>query len=120
MRILGNLIWIIFGGLEACIVWLVVAIIFCITIIGIPFGLQAFKMAHLSLIPFGKKVEREKSGATRLIGNLIWLLFGGLILTLLHFIIGLVFCITIIGIPFGLQHFKLADLALSPFGVDIS
>jgi|SRR5690554_1644996 len=120
MRIIGNVLWIIFGGLEACILWFFIGLVYYITIIGIPFGKQAFKMAKLSLLPFGKEIKRDKKGAGRFIGNVIWFILGGLILTLCHFIFGIVFCVTIIGIPFGLQNFKLAKLALSPFGLKIS
>ena len=105
MRLIGNIIWIILGGLESCIVWLIFGIILHITIIG---------------IPFGKTVTREKGGAGRLLGNIIWFILFGLVLSLLHLVCGVIYCITIIGIPFGLQHFKLAKLSVSPFGVTIS
>lgn len=120
MRLIGNIIWIILGGLESCIVWLIFGIILHITIIGIPFGKQAFKIGQLSLLPFGKTVTREKGGAGRLLGNIIWFILFGLVLSLLHLVCGVIYCITIIGIPFGLQHFKLAKLSVSPFGVTIS
>lgn len=119
MSILGNLIWIILGGLIASLGWLLAGIICCITIIGIPFGLQCFKIAGLVLAPFGKNISIGHFGATGLIGNILWIIFLGWELALAHLTIGIVFCITIVGIPFGLQHFKLAQLALMPFGSKI-
>lgn len=118
MRILGNIIWIIFGGLETAIVWFLLGCLWCITIIGIPVGLQCFKFGSLSIWPFGRDVEFG-GGVGRLLLNILWIIFGGLIMAVAHALIGVVFCITIIGIPFGLQHFKMAKLALLPFGAEI-
>lgn len=89
-----------------------------ITIIGIPFGIQTFKLAFLALLPFGKEVQTkpESGGCLSLFMNILWLIFGGLAICISHLLFGLVLCITIIGIPFGRQHFKLAALALAPFG----
>ncbi len=120
MKFLGNLIWIIVGGLIMWAFWVLIGIIYCITIIGLPFGKQAFKLAGLSLAPFGKKVIREKRGATRFLFNIIWIIFGGLELAICHFIFGLIFTITIIGYPFGKQQFKLAKLSFAPFGIKIT
>lgn len=86
-----------------------------VTIIGIPVGLQCFKLASLSFFPFGKEV-RYGGGAVSFLVNLIWLVLSGLPLALEHALIGLLLCVTVIGIPFGLQQFKLAKLALMPFG----
>lgn len=119
MSILGNLIWLIFGGLLTALGWLVAGLICCVTIIGIPFGLQCFKIAGLVLCPFGKRVESGEFGAMGLIGNLLWILFLGWELALGHLISGLILCITVVGIPFGLQHFKLSKLAILPFGAYI-
>lgn len=90
----------------------------CLTIIGIPFGLQIFKIAHIALWPFGKEVVNVDSGSGILsfIMNILWIILGGFWLALHHFFWGIVFSITIVGIPFGLQHFKMARLALLPFG----
>lgn len=120
MKLLGNFLWLILGGIVMSIMWFIIGIIYCITIIGIPFGKQAFKLAHLSLVPFGKKVEYTKLGASRLIGNIIWIIFGGLELAIGNMIFGAFCCITIIGIPFGKQYFKLAKLSLAPFGITIN
>lgn len=119
MSILGNLLWILFGGFIASLGWLLAGIICCITIIGIPFGLQCFKIAGFVLAPFGKDIVSGRFGAMGLLGNILWIVFLGWELAIGHLVIGLLFCITLIGIPFGLQHFKLARLALLPFGARI-
>lgn len=118
MNFLGNLIWLIFGGLVGAVSWFIAGCLWCITIIGIPIGLQCFKIAGLSLWPFGKQVVYSNSSMS-LIVNIIWLIFSGLPLAIGHFISGLLLCITIIGIPFGRQSFKLAQLALMPFGARV-
>ena len=117
MKLLGNLIWIILGGLIDAFLWFILGIILCITIIGIPFGKQCFKMAKLVLAPFGKKVDSNFSKHP--IANLIWLVLAGWEMFLANALIGIILCITIIGIPFGKQWFKLATLALTPFGANI-
>jgi uncharacterized membrane protein YccF (DUF307 family) len=121
MNFLGNLIWLIFGGLIIAIEYLAGSIILMITIVGIPFGIQTLKMASLSLWPFGRDtvVHSRASGCLYILMNIIWLLTGGIWIAITHAIFGLILCITIIGIPFGLQHFKLTAIALSPFGRDI-
>ncbi|MDO5100603.1 MAG: YccF domain-containing protein [Eubacteriales bacterium] len=118
MGCLGNVLWFIFGGFVSGLGWLAVGVLWCCTIIGIPVGLQCFKFAGLTFLPFGKEVQyRGGVGSTLL--NILWLLFGGLALALGHAILGAVLCVTVIGIPFGLQHFKLASLALMPFGAEV-
>ena len=121
MNFLGNLIWLIFGGIIIAIEYLIGSIILMITIVGIPFGLQTLKMASLSLWPFGRDtvVHSRASGCLYIIMNIIWLLTGGIWIAITHAVLGVILCITIIGIPFGLQHFKLTAIALSPFGRDI-
>ena len=121
MNFPGNLIWLIFGGLIIAIEYLIGSIILMITIVGIPFGIQTLKMASLSLWPFGRDtvVHSRASGCLYILMNIIWLLTGGIWIAITHAIFGLILCITIIGIPFGLQHFKLTAIALSPFGRDI-
>ena len=117
MAFLGNLIWILFGGLEAALSFVITGIVWCITIVGIPFGLQAFKMAKLVLAPFGKQV-RSNFGKHP-IANLLWFIFGGFAMALAYIFLGIIFCITIIGIPFGKQWFKMASLAAFPFGATV-
>lgn len=118
MGFLGNIIWLIFGGLVGGLSWLLAGILWCITIIGIPIGLQCFKLASLSLWPFGKEVVYNGGGCSCLI-NLIWLLVSGFPIAVGHFISGVLLTITIIGIPFANQSFKLAKLALMPFGAEV-
>lgn len=118
MKFLGNLLWIILCGFILFMCWAVFGLLWCITIVGIPVGIQCFKMAGLMLAPFGRKVVYG-GGAVSVILNILWLLFGGLEIALVSAAIGLVLCITIIGIPFGTQCFKFAGLALSPFGATI-
>lgn len=121
MRTLGNLIWLIFGGIFIAIEYLLSSVILCLTIIGIPFGLQTLKLATLSLWPFGKTtvVNPYDSGCLSTFMNLLWLLCGGIWISLTHLFFGILLAITIIGIPFAQQHFKLAAVALTPFGRDI-
>lgn len=118
MSFLGNLLWIIFGGLLTAAGWFIAGCLWSITIIGIPVGKQCFKFAGLSLAPFGKEVINE-GGAGSCLLNILWWIFGGLELAVWSAVAGIALCITIIGIPFGLQQFKLAKLALMPFGARI-
>jgi uncharacterized membrane protein YccF (DUF307 family) len=121
MSLLGNLIWLIFGGLLMSVSYLILGLAYCITIIGIPVGVQLLKLGLLSLSPFGHDVV-DRGGAMgcwSIFLNVLWIVFGGLEMALTHAVIGLLFCITIVGIPFGMQHFKLAVLALTPFGKEI-
>jgi uncharacterized membrane protein YccF (DUF307 family) len=121
MNIIGNLIWLIFGGLVTALEYLISSIILCVTIIGIPFGLQTLKLAQLALWPFGKEIRQRKGavGCLSTLMNVLWLLFGGIWICLSHLGFGILLCVTIIGIPFGIQHFKLAALALTPFGREV-
>ena len=121
MKLLGNIIWVVFGGLFLAIQYLLSSLLLMITIIGIPFGLQTIKLAGLALWPFGKEVRMKQNGAGCLstLMNLLWILLGAWLIALEHALIGLLFCITIIGIPFGKQHFKLAAIALTPFGHEV-
>lgn len=118
MSCLGNLLWFLFGGFISGLSWCLAGVLWCITVIGIPVGLQCFKLAGLSFFPFGKEITYG-GGAGSLILNIIWLIASGLPLAIEHVSIGIVLCITIIGIPFGLQQFKLAKLALMPFGATV-
>ena len=118
MSCLGNAIWFIFGGLPQGLGWGLAGVLWCITIVGIPVGIQCFKMAGLSFFPFGKQVVFG-GGPVSLVLNVIWLLLSGIPLALTFFLNGLLFCVTIIGIPFGVQCFKQAKLALMPFGARV-
>jgi len=118
MNTIGNLIWLIFGGFIMAIEYFVASILLMITIIGIPFGLQTLKLAELALWPFGRDAVyiEQPGGCLSALLNVVWLIIGGIWIGLSHLVFGILFSITIIGIPFGLQHFKLAGLALLPFG----
>lgn len=121
MRIIGNLLWWIFGGLEAAIGYFTGSLALAVTIVGIPFAMQTFKIGILCLWPFGSDVRKGDSpaGCIRIPLNIIWVIFGGLWAWLNHVLFGILLCITIIGIPFGKQHFKMAGLSLTPFGRDV-
>jgi uncharacterized membrane protein YccF (DUF307 family) len=121
MNFIGNLIWLIFGGLLAALGYLMGGIALCITIVGIPWGLQCFKIAGFVLWPFGSKVVSNGSstGCLNLLANIIWLLCGGLGTAIVHIFFGILLFLTIIGIPFAKQHFKLVELSLMPFGKKI-
>lgn len=118
MNFLGNLIWLIFGGFFAALGYFFGGIILCFTIVGIPFGLQCFKLAGIVLWPFGKKVvsDTSQTGCLSVLANIIWIIFGGIEVALTHIIMGALLYITIIGIPWGRQHFKLLEISLMPFG----
>lgn len=119
MNFIGNIIWLVFGGIIAAILWFLSGLLLCITVIGIPFGIQCFKIANFVLWPFGRDVEIGNFGAGGLILNVIWILVFGWELAVAHVIVGAIFFLTIIGIPFGLQHMKFAKLSLAPFGARI-
>jgi uncharacterized membrane protein YccF (DUF307 family) len=118
---LGNLVWLIFGGLMAALGYFIGGLVLCLTVIGIPWGLQCFRLAELVLWPFGKKIvsEGNETGCLNILCNLIWILFGGLYTAIVHLVMGVILCITIIGIPWGRQHFKLIEISLMPFGKKI-
>ena len=119
MSFLANLFWLIFGGLVSAIGWLAAGILCCLTIIGIPFGIQCFKIGGMVLAPFGKEVKLGRFGVSGALANVIWIIFLGWELCITHLFFGIIFSITIIGIPLGMQHFKLAGLSLIPFGAEI-
>jgi uncharacterized membrane protein YccF (DUF307 family) len=118
MNFIGNIIWLVFGGLAAALGYVVGGFVLCCTIVGIPWGMQCFKIAGLVLWPFGKRVVSSGSsmGCLSLFCNIIWLLCGGLYTAVIHLVFAFLFTITIIGIPFARQHLKLMELSLMPFG----
>lgn len=122
MNFLGNILWFLLGGFIVSLYYFLTGIVFCITIIGIPFGLQLIKLAGFALWPFGHDIQSDTNdgGCLAIIMNVIWILVGGIEIAMLHLAFGVFLCITIVGIPFGLQHFKMALLALIPFGKKIS
>jgi uncharacterized membrane protein YccF (DUF307 family) len=121
MKTLGNILWLVLAGVWLALGYAVAGLVLCITIIGIPFGVQAFKLAAFSLWPFGRHVvpRRDSGGCLQTVFNVIWLVFFGWEIFLAHLVAGALLCITIIGIPFGVQAFKLSVLALWPFGREI-
>ena len=118
MTFLGNLLWVLFGGLIGGLGWTLAGCLWCITIVGIPVGLQCFKFAGLAFFPFGKEIVYG-GGTFSVLVNIIWLLLSGLELAIGYVVLGCLWCITIVGIPFGKQCFKLAKLALMPFGASV-
>ncbi len=118
MRLIANILWLIFGGLISAIVWCIAGLLFCITIIGIPLGIQLFKFAKISLAPFGKRVSLQYMAHP--IINTLWIVFVGWEMFILYAISSLVCCVTIIGIPLGIQGFKFAKLAFAPFGAKVT
>lgn len=118
MNFIGNLIWLIAAGFWQGLGWTLAGFLWSISIVGIPIGRQCFKFAALSFSPFGKDV-RFGGGAMSMLMNIIWLLVSGIPLAIGSLVSGLILCVTIIGIPFGQQCFKLAKLALMPFGAEI-
>ena len=116
MSLIGNIIWIIIGGLPQALIWLLSGIICYLTIIGIPVGKQCFKLAKLQFAPFGKEVVTSQNSVVGILGNILWLIFFGWELAVVNLAAALTFAVTIIGIPFALQSIKLAKLSLFPFG----
>lgn len=118
MNLFLNLLWLLFGGLFVACEYFVASLLLMLTIVGIPFGLQTWKLGLLALFPFGREVHSEpiSGGCSSTLMNLLWLLLGGICICLTHFLFGVLLCITLIGIPFGRQHFKMAAMALTPFG----
>ena len=123
MKILGNIIWLVFGGLECAVGYFTGSLALACTIIGIPWAWQTFRLGLLCLWPFGSSTESASSAAMGCLFlqlDLIWLIFGGFLVLLSHLFWGCVLCITIVGIPWGRQHFKMMRFALSPFGRRVS
>ncbi len=117
VKLIANIIWFLFGGLWLGLGWAILGLLLCITIIGIPLGTQCFKAAKLTLAPFGKKVITNFNKHP--VANLIWAILVGWELALCYLLAGVICCITIIGIPMGLQSFKLMKLAFLPFGATV-
>jgi len=120
MSLIGNILWILFGGFVIAIGYLIPGILFCLTIIGIPFGVQLIKLSGLSLMPFGKTIYDKPTahGCLHAIFNILWIVCGGIWVSIAHLILAAICGATIIGIPFAQQHVKLMAFALTPFGKD--
>ena len=121
MKFIGNLLWLILGGLLVAAYYFLSGLLLCVTVVGIPFGFQLMKMAGFSLWPFGREVRSDTNdgGCLAIIMNVLWILLGGIEIAMIHVAFGLLCCMTIVGIPFGMQHFKMAILAFVPFGKTI-
>jgi len=121
MNLLLNIIWLIFGGFIVVIGYLLGSIVLCITIIGIPFGVQCFKLAGLAIAPFGREIREKEppSGCLAIVMNIIWIILPGLELAIFHLVMALLFALTIIGLPIAAQHLKMTRLALIPFGFEV-
>jgi uncharacterized membrane protein YccF (DUF307 family) len=122
MSTVGNILWIIFGGgIILFLEYFIGGLLLCLTIIGIPFGVQCIKLSFLALFPFGKEVHpiEQAGGCVSLIMNIIWILVGGIWVAATHLVFALVYAITIIGIPFAIQHVKLVSLSFAPFGKEV-
>ena len=121
MKTLGNLLWLILGGLLVAVLYVLVGLVMCITIIGIPFGIQLFKMGSWALWPFGRELVDApgEPGCLSIVMNVVWLLLGWWESALVHLFFGVLLCITIVGIPWGVQHLKMALGSLVPFGKEL-
>lgn len=120
-NVIGNILWLIFGGFFSAVGYFIGGALLCLTIIGIPFGLQCFKLGLFVLRPFGLQAvpSQSNSGCLSVILNIFWLLWSGLGIAIMHIIFGCLLCITIVLFPFGKQHFKMVEVALLPFGKKI-
>jgi uncharacterized membrane protein YccF (DUF307 family) len=122
MSLIGNIIWLVFGGFFAGLGYIIGGLVLCITIIGLPLGLKAIGFGFAVMSPFGKSVQPTESGdgCLAMVFNILWLVLFGWEIALLHLGFGLAFAVTIIGIPFALQHFKLVPVALFPFSFKLT
>ena len=121
MNSIGNFLWLLLGGIIVAIIYWIVGLLMCITIIGIPFGIQLFKLGSYALWPFGHElVDRPgEPGCLSIVTNLIWILLGWWEIAIIHLVCGLLCCLTVVGIPFGIQHFKMALNSIFPFGKEV-
>ncbi len=120
MKTIGNIIWFVLSGLWLGISYLLAGLIACVTIIGIPFGIQAFKMAGYVMWPFGRTLHESPGHRfSKGVMNVIWIVVDGLWLAIEHVLLGAILCVTIIGIPFGIKNFSMAKLALFPFDYSV-
>lgn len=121
MKTVGNILWLVLGGVVITVLYYLAGLLMCLTLIGIPFGVQLFKLGTYALWPFGHELVSgpQEQGCLAIVMNLLWILCGWWEIALLHLGCGLVFCITLVGIPWGLQHFRLAIASIFPFGKEI-
>jgi len=119
MSLIGNILWFFVGGFLPALLWFFFGLLWCLTVVGIPIGVQCFKMADLQLLPFGRDVYYDGAGLGSFVLNVLWIVFGGIELAVANATIGVALCLTIVGIPFGMQSFKMSKLSLMPFGAKI-
>ncbi|MDX1632400.1 MAG: YccF domain-containing protein [Thermoanaerobaculia bacterium] len=121
MSLILNILWFILGGFVAVLGYFLGGLVLCITIVGIPFGMQSFRLGMATMAPFGKEVVESRSGAgtLKLVFDVLWILLFGWEIAVAHLVLGIVLCITLIGIPFGIQHFKLIPVSLFPFAREL-
>jgi len=121
MNFLGNILWLLLGGFITAVMYFAAGLVLCCTIIGIPFGIQLFKFGIFCLMPFGREVvNSQDSGCLSTVMNVAWVLLGWWEIAAAHAVFGILCCVTIVGIPFGMQHFKIAGYSLLPFGREIN
>lgn len=118
MELLGNILWLLLIGPCTAVSWAIAGVLWCLTIIWIPLGIQCFKMAYLTLWPFGKEVIYSDNIGFGFI-NVAWILLSGIEIAFVYLILGIACCLTIIGIPFGIQLFKMMKLCFAPFGTEV-
>ena len=121
MKLILNILWLIIGGIVIAAIYFIIGLLMCITVIGIPFGVQLFKLGSFALWPFGRELVNGpgEPGCLSVVMNLLWILLGWWEIAIMHFIFGLIFCITIVGIPWGVRHFRMAIASVFPFGKEI-
>lgn len=119
MSLIGNILWLICFGWTPALMWVLAGILCCITIVGIPLGKVCFNTAKLCLFPFGKEIKYAKGRTISKLANALWIIFLGIWMAIAFVIEGIGFCVTIVGIPFGIQYFKFARLAFAPFGAEV-
>ena len=121
MNFIGNILWLILGGILIAVIHYIIGLLMCITILGIPFGVQLFKLGTYALWPFGHELVDgpNQPGCVSIVMNLFWIMLGWWEIAVIHLVFGLLFCITIVGIPFGIQHFKMILPSILPFGKEI-
>ena len=120
MRVILNILWFLFSGLWLFVNYVIAGVVMCVLVITIPFGIASFRLAGFVIWPFGRAlVKKPSAGAGSLIGNIIWFVFFGLFTAVMHVMLGIILCVTIVGIPLGLGNFKLAGAVLAPLGKEV-
>lgn len=120
MSIIGNILWFVLGGFLVALMYFVAGLLMCVTIIGIPFGVQLMKIGFLAIAPYGKDVKvKEDAGCLSIVFSVLWILFGWWEIAIVHLVLSVIFAITIIGIPFAKAHWRLMKMSFMPFDLQI-